>query len=162
MKPSLMAAALIAGGTFVTQAQAHGVAGAHMFVSTLIIDDPNVSDEASIPTFSYLPESVDSGPAPGRSTLNFEFDKRITENFGIGLNDGYQWLTQPGTKTANGWQNLIVTLKYKAYVSPEHEFMMSVGCSASSPAPVRMAQMVRYSATTIAARPRRWSISARG
>ena len=28
-------------------ALAHGFAGPHMFVSTLIIDDPNVADEAS-------------------------------------------------------------------------------------------------------------------
>jgi hypothetical protein len=93
----------------------------------LIIDDPNVADEASLPTFSYLPQPTDNGSAPGLYGLNFEFDKRITENFGFGLSQGYSWLTQPGAKTANGWQNLEVTLKYKPYVSPQHEFMMSVG-----------------------------------
>ena len=35
-------------------AVAHGVAGAHMFVSTLIIDDRNVADEAILPTFRLL------------------------------------------------------------------------------------------------------------
>ena len=35
---------------------AHGFAGPHMFISTLLIDDPNVADEASLPTFSYLPQ----------------------------------------------------------------------------------------------------------
>jgi hypothetical protein len=59
--------------------------------------------------------------------LNFEWDKRITDNFGFGLSDGYSWLRQPGAKTANGWQNLELTLKYKPYVNAEHEFMMSVG-----------------------------------
>ena len=57
----------------------------------------------------------------------FEFDKRITENFGFAINGGYQWLTQPGMKTANGWMNFSGTLKYKPYVNAEHEFMMSVG-----------------------------------
>src|SRR6185437_793721 len=61
--------------------------------------------------------------------LNFEFDKRITENFGFSLSDGYQWLRTPGAKTANGWQNLEGGLKYKVYVNPEHEFMLSLGVS---------------------------------
>jgi hypothetical protein len=106
---------------------AHGFAGPHMFVSTLIIDDPNVADEASLPTFSYLPQPNDGGPASDLIATEFEFDKRITENFGFALNGGYQWLTRPGDKTANGWENFALTLKYKPYVSAEHEFMLSVG-----------------------------------
>jgi hypothetical protein len=106
---------------------AHGVAGSHMFVSTLIIDDPNVADEASIPTFSYLPQPTSDDGTPSLSALDFEFDKRITENFGFALSTGYQWLHQPGAKTANGWENLSLALKYKAYVNDPHEFMLSFG-----------------------------------
>jgi hypothetical protein len=121
-------AALATGAALLSQpARAHGFAGDHMFVSTLIIDDPNVADEASLPTVSYLPQSSDTNPAPGLYAVNFEFDKRITENFGFGISSGYNWLTQPGTKTATGWSNLEVTLKYKPYVNAEHEFMLSVG-----------------------------------
>jgi hypothetical protein len=120
-------AALVAGLLGPIAAFAHGFAGAHMFVSTLIIDDPNVADEASLPTFTWLPQPNDGGPVSDLATLGFEFDKRITENFGFAINDGYQWLTRPGDKTANGWQNLAVTLKYKPYVNAEHEFMLSVG-----------------------------------
>jgi hypothetical protein len=128
MKPRYLLAVLAAGGMAYTgHANAHGIAGDHMFVSTLIIDDPNVADEASLPTFSYLPQSTDSGPAPGLYGLSAEFDKRITENFGFAIGSGYNWLTQPGTKTATGWSNLDVTLKYKPYVNAEHEFMLSVG-----------------------------------
>jgi hypothetical protein len=110
-----------------TRAAAHGFAGPHMFVSTLILDDPNVSDEASLPTFSWQPQPSDGGPISNGFATEFEFDKRITENFGFGISSGYQWLTQPGMKTANGWENLSLTLKYKPFVSAEHEFMMSVG-----------------------------------
>jgi hypothetical protein len=109
------------------RADPHGFAGDHLFISTLLIDDPNVADEMSIPTFSYLPQASGGGPTPVQYGLGFEYDKRITETFGFALNEGYNWLTQPGAKTANGWQNLVVTLKYKPYVSAEHEFMMSVG-----------------------------------
>jgi len=128
MSRLLALAGLTAGAALLGhQAYAHGVAGAHMFVSTLIIDDPNVADEASLPTFSFLPQPTDGGPAAGGYGLEFEFDKRITERFGFSISDGYQWLRQPGMKTANGWENLSAALKYKAYVNAEHEFMLSVG-----------------------------------
>jgi hypothetical protein len=127
-RSSVMSLALVAGVVLPSaQAAAHGFAGPHLFVSTLIIDDPNVADEASLPTFFWLPQSTNGGPAPDLYTLSFEFDKRITDNFGFALNEGYQWLRMPGAKTANGWQNLSLTLKYKPYVNEEHEFLMSVG-----------------------------------
>ena len=72
------------------EATAHGFAGPHMFISTLLIDDPNVADEASLPTFSWLPQPNDGGPTPQQYLLNFEFDKRITENFGFSLSDGWR------------------------------------------------------------------------
>jgi hypothetical protein len=127
--PRLYSLAAIAAGVaaLCPPAYAHGVAGAHMFVSTLIIDDPNVADEASLPTFSFLPQQGDDGSTQGLYAAEFEFDKRITENFGFSIAGGYQWLHQPGAKTINGWENLAVSLKYKAYVSDEHEFMLSLG-----------------------------------
>jgi hypothetical protein len=124
---SLLGAAALGAALLSTQAHAHGVAGAHMFVSTLIIDDPNVADEASLPTFSYLPQTADDGSAGAQSALEFEFDKRITENLGFSVAGGYQWLHQHGEKTLNGWENLSASLKYKAFVSDAHEFMLSVG-----------------------------------
>ena len=94
----------------------------------MLIDDPNVADEATLPLLFWLPRPAGAGTQPPQQyQLNVEFDKRITENFGFALNSGYSWLRTPGAKTANGWQNLAVTLKYKPYVNAEHEFMMSVG-----------------------------------
>jgi hypothetical protein len=108
------------------QAQAHGFAGDHMFISTLLIDDPNVADEASLPTFSFLPNPADEGGATYNTS--FELDKRITENFGFAISDGYTRIAQPGgAKSLTGWDNLVVSLKYKPYVNAEHEFMLSVG-----------------------------------
>jgi len=123
------AAAVLAAGTLALSqhAHAHGFAGDHMFISTLLIDDPNVADEASLPTFQFLPQDAGGGATSYNYGLNFELDKRITENFGFAINDGYTWLTQPAAKTANGWNNLVVTLKYKPYVNAEHEFIVSVG-----------------------------------
>ncbi len=122
--PIGLAAALLAAAQ---HAQAHGLAGDHLFVSTLLIDDANVADEASLPTGSVLPLNGGGGPAPLAYALGFEFDKRITENFGFAINDGYSWQTQPGNKTANGWNNLTVTLKDKVFVSDRHETLISLG-----------------------------------
>jgi hypothetical protein len=109
------------------QARAHGYAGDHMFISTLLLDDPNVADEASLPTFSFLPSPPEEGGTPAEYNVSFELDKRITRNFGFSLESGYSWLTRPGDKTANGWENLTVGLKYLPYVNGEHEFLFSVG-----------------------------------
>jgi hypothetical protein len=128
MHSRLSLAACAAGLLSTTPALAHGVAGARLFVSTLLVDDPNVADEASLPTFFWLPQSSDPGtPAPQLYQLNVELDKRITENFGVSLATGYSWLQTPGAKTANGWQNIDLGVKYKFYVNAEHEFMASVG-----------------------------------
>ncbi len=126
-RPTVLAS--LAGASLLASepAFAHGFAGPHMFVSTLIIDDPNVADEASLPTFSYQPQPSDGGLVSNLFAGEFEFDKRITENFGFAIDGGYQWLTRPGMKTANGWENFSGTLKYKPYVNAEHEFMMSIG-----------------------------------
>lgn len=118
-----LCAALLSPIAFIPPAFAHGVAGARIFVNTLLLDDPAVSDEASLPTISWQ-------PAPGGGNAyetDFEFDKRITEHFGFGLDDGYSLQTIPGAKNASGWGNLFLTLKYQAYVNPEHETLISLG-----------------------------------
>jgi len=126
-RPIRIAVAAAGAALLSAPVHAHGVAGAHMFVNTLLIDDPNVADEASLPTVQYLPTFNDGGTITNQTTAGIEIDKRITENFGFAINTGYSWLQTPGQKTANGLQNLAVTAKYKAYVNAEHEFMMSVG-----------------------------------
>jgi hypothetical protein len=120
--------AVAASFLFISQVQAHGIAGSRLFVSTLLVDDPNVADEASLPTFFWLPQPTENGlPASHSIEANIEFSKRITENFGFSVRSGYSWLRTPGAKTANGWRNLEVGLKYKVYVNPEQEFMLSLG-----------------------------------
>ena len=61
-----------------TGAFAHSVAGNRVFPATLAIDDPGVSDELALPTFTYLPTNPDG---VGEYDFSFEFDKRITPRF---------------------------------------------------------------------------------
>ena len=109
----------------VQAALAHAVAGDRVFVNTLLIDDPGVGDEANLPLFSVT--SPD-----GKSTvtdLNFEYDKTITENLGIGVGTDYDWITNDPDdykKSHGGFDDPYVQLKYRWIVLPEHEFMSSV------------------------------------
>ena len=87
------------------EATAHAIAGPRLFPVTLTMDDPGVADEASIPTFTYQRADGASGPIY-QYHLNFEFDKRITENFGVGINWGWNINQVTNGKTAGGFQNL--------------------------------------------------------
>src|SRR5215831_18786299 len=62
---------------------AHGFAGKRFFPATLVIEDPFVADELSLPTISYFKQPA-SGDEPATKETGFSADisKRITENFG--------------------------------------------------------------------------------
>jgi hypothetical protein len=109
-------------------ARAHAVVGARIFVNTVQIDDPSVGDEANLPLFSV------SSP-DGKSTvtdLNFEYDKTITENLGIGVGTDFDNITNDpafNNRTKLGFDDPYIQLKYKWLVIPAHEFISSVAVS---------------------------------
>ena len=123
--------AALAGASLLASepAFAHGFAGPHMFISTLIIDDPNVADEASRCRPSRSCRSRPTADRCQSSTrLNFEFDKRITENFGFSHQRRLPVAAHARREDRQRLGELLdATLKYKPYVNAEHEFMMSVG-----------------------------------
>ncbi len=109
-------------------ASAHVVAGARVFPVTLTFDDPGVSDEASLPAFTYSRSAADGGSGPGHEVdLGFEYDKTITPNTALILNDGYDIQQMNGSKTQAGFENLLITGKWQAYTNAEHEFVASLG-----------------------------------
>jgi hypothetical protein len=121
----LQAGCVLALAACPSLASAHAVAGARVFVNTLLIDDPGVGDEASLPIISL--QSPD-----GKSTVtdvNVEYDKTIISNLGIGVGTDYNWITNDpadNNKTHGGWNDPYVQLKYRWILLPEHEFMSSV------------------------------------
>lgn len=109
-------------------AAAHAIAGARVFPVTLTIDDPGVADEASIPTFTYQRLGADGGPGPTyQYNVSAEFDKRITEHLGVGVNDGVTVQSTVHDKTRVGLQDINITLKYQAFVDGPHEAILSLG-----------------------------------
>ena len=113
-------AALALAFALPSAAFAHSVAGNRIFPATLAIDDPGVDDELALPTFTYLPFNADG---IAEYDFSFEFDKRITPNLQVSVDDALTRLA-PG-----GWsvQNLGLGIKYLSYVNAEHEFMASIG-----------------------------------
>jgi hypothetical protein len=103
-------------------AQAHAIAGVRVFPVTLTLDDPGVADEATLPQVVYQPE-------PGARTTQFqyEFDKTITPSTALIFNNGYDWLHAKGTKDRSGFENVVLTGKWQAWVQPEHELILSLG-----------------------------------
>jgi hypothetical protein len=129
-RSTIRATALVACSTLLLApgAFAHGVAGKRIFPTTLTLDDPAVSDEASFPTIQYQRHGTDDGGTPFRETdITAEYDKRITENFGIAVNYGYSMQNQIGQPSLYGFQNLETTLKYQFLQNAPHELLMSVG-----------------------------------
>jgi hypothetical protein len=106
----------------------HAVCGDRVFPATLVMDDPGVSDELSLPTIQYLPIPAADGSPSGRSVdYGFEWDKNITRDFGFGINDDYFTQYIKGSKSLDGWDNVSLTLKDQLPCNEDHEFMVSVG-----------------------------------
>ena len=107
---------------------AHGVVGKRFFPATLTIDDPFVADELSLPTYSYqkFPGS-DEEPATSQSAFAFDYTKRITPDFGLGVGGTFLRLQPEGGSTTSGWDNFALSLKYQLYQNPDREAIVSAG-----------------------------------
>ncbi len=129
MRSTLVSAAFAAAACVpACVASAHVVVGSRVFPVTLTIDDPGVSDEASLPSITYSRGGADGGTGPGHEVdLGFEYDKTITPTTALILNGGYDIQQMNGSKTQAGFENLYVTGKWQAYTNAAHEFVASLG-----------------------------------
>jgi hypothetical protein len=107
-------------------ALAHGFAGSRFFPATIVIDDPSVADELSLPTVSNQKTGTD--PSIVETAISGELSKRITSDFGFSI--GYAWthLDQAGPPhNPNGFQNLEIAPRYQFLLNAPHEAVASVG-----------------------------------
>jgi len=121
----LALAATALAATASRQASAHAVADSRVFPAMLTMDDPGVTDEASVRSFSRQRDDS-SGTPTDIYQWNCEFDKTIASKFRLGLNWGYSLHAIHGGKTAS-FQNLFLTGKHQTYVKAPHEFIFSPG-----------------------------------
>ncbi len=129
MRHYLLPAALAcAGGVHATSALAHAVCGSRVYPVTLTLDDPGVADEITLPQVVYTRTAAAGGPGPGHDTsVQFEYDKRLTDEFGFAFNDDFNVDQTDNAKTQTGWDDLAVTGKWAKCLSPDHDFILAFG-----------------------------------
>ena len=107
----------------ITHASAHCFVGGRFLPATLIVDDPCVADELSLPTASWMRNGDD--PSASEVDISAEFSKRITDTFGVSVGSTWTHIRPPGGPSVSGWQNLDTSFKSQFYTNAEHEFVMS-------------------------------------
>ncbi len=106
-------------------ARAHCFVGERFLPATLIVDDPCVADEVSLPTLAWSR----TGDAPAATELDISADlsKRITPNLGITIGTGWTRLNPPGAASASGFRNLDTAFQYQFMEDAPRELAMSAG-----------------------------------
>ena len=122
---AMAAPTLVVGGIPVSVAQAHRFVGARFLPATLVTDDPCVADEMSIPTFAWF-KTADN-PAANEVDLSVDISKRITQDFGVTVFDGWTQIRPPGGPTVAGFQNLVTTFNYQLLKDGPHELAIMLG-----------------------------------
>ena len=130
-RPHVLAAAVLTAVGFMLpgEAMANADCGPRLFPVTLTLDDPGVGDEGALPTVSYQ-QFGNNTAAPGdNTTVNVNLNKRLTENFMLGVSDSYDANKVPPQlgKNQTGWQDVQLLAKWQDCISPQHEFMFSLG-----------------------------------
>jgi hypothetical protein len=131
----------------VVQAHAHGVIGKRFMPTTLVIDDPFVSDELDL-----LKVNRGSINSDGRETsTGFEFSKRLTPDFAIGVGWDYLFEEPTNGPRSSGAGNPEFGLKYVFFRSAEHEAILSSGFSAEvgGIGPARVAERISTFSPTL-------------
>ena len=118
-----VAFAVVVAAIPASNAFAHCSVGNRFFPATLIVDDPCVADELSLPTVAGFRNGDD--PSAREVDISGEISKRVTETFGISVAETWVHLKQPGVSTAQGFDNLETGFKFQFLTDPDREFVMS-------------------------------------
>ena len=70
--------------------------------ATLIVDDPCVADELSLPTISRFKNGDD--PTARELDISGEYSKRITDTLGVSVGSTWTHLRPPGGPNASGFR----------------------------------------------------------
>src|SRR5712692_1658615 len=125
---------------FATPAHAHGVIGKRFIPSTIAVDDPFVSDELDLLTVDRGSKNKEGREA----SVGFEFSKRLTPDFAIGVGWKYLFEEPVGESRTSGAGNPEFSLKYILLRSPDHEGILSIGFNAEvgGIGPARVAERI--------------------
>jgi hypothetical protein len=107
----------------ISNALAHCFVGNRFFPATLMVDDPCVADEMSLPTTSNFRNGDD--PSARELDISGEYSKRITDTFAISVGSTWTQLRPPAPAAVGGFQNLESSFKFQFLTDPDREFVMS-------------------------------------
>jgi hypothetical protein len=122
------ALALILAIAIPTAAFAHGVVGDYVFLEPLIAEDPTPANEFDIVQPSWTRTADGHNFSLGYSLEKVLYlDDDEMPRLSVGLSNAwhYQWPKQ--TPDRHGFDDLEAFVKWAFFISPRHEFLLSVG-----------------------------------
>lgn len=108
-------------------AHAHGVAGNRYFPATLVIDDPAVDDELTIPDFSATTYPVGTGDTVHDTSYGLELERLLTPDLAFQIDSGWTRWTRPHQPTQDGFDTTSLGLKARVYENDPHETLVALG-----------------------------------
>jgi hypothetical protein len=123
----MVIAAVLLVGLLAGPAWAHGIVGQRFFPATLVIEDPFVADELSLPSVLHI-----KGPDAKQTTLGAELSKSITANLGVSVGAEYNFIdpNDPAERSSSGFGNPELSAKYVVFKSEAHEAVLSLSFGA--------------------------------
>jgi hypothetical protein len=110
------------------RASGEEVVGRRVFSDQLVISEPFVEDELSLPSIFHIRRPGLAGHSRTRSTdIEAEVKKRLTTNLELSAAGGVTLLDRDGASSVTGLQNLVLGLKYQVIRSEATETVMSLG-----------------------------------
>jgi hypothetical protein len=106
---------------------AHCIVGNRFFPATLVVDDPCVADELSIPTIAAFKNGDD--PSAKELDISGDYSKRITQDFGVSVGSTWTQIKPPGGPTASGFQNVETAFQFQLLKDAPHELALLAGLS---------------------------------
>jgi hypothetical protein len=107
---------------------AQEVIGRRLFADQLVISEPFVEDELSLPSILHIRRPATDREAPRALATQFggELKKRLTPNLEGSVSGGLTLLTRAGSSSLAGFDNLEIGLKYQFLRNPAREAVASV------------------------------------
>jgi hypothetical protein len=109
-------------------ARAQEAVGRRVFSDQLVISEPFVEDELSLPSIVHIRRPDPAGHSRARSTdVEAEVKKRLTSRLELSAAGAVTLLERDGASTVAGLQNLVLGVKYQLVRSEATETVLSVG-----------------------------------
>jgi len=102
--------------------------GDRYFPSTVVTIVPTPADFLNFPHYVLLPETTTD---TREHDFLVTYSKLITKDWALFFSETYRLLDETDSGTVSGFENLVLGTQYQLYTVPEHQFVVTVGGTAS-------------------------------